>query len=217
VSLLDRFLARIAPINIGDGTLTAIVTAITAPGEIIDTLARESDTHAPWGKALDPDDAPAPVLPWLALLPGVKLQPGDTEAQQRYRIRQAAGLYRCTPRAIVEELQLVLLDASTKTVLLGFHTPDQWHYTIGTLTSETPDPDAVARAVDAQNPVGMIATVVSTDDWTWFVLAPDLVAHREVLDGVDSYVIGTSEYPTWQSVIDAFSTWQHLIDNDPDL
>lgn len=214
-----RFYDRVAPIAEGDQDrgypLLRLIVAIMRPGELWYYLARETDTHRAWGKALDPDYAPRGLLRWLALFPGVTLQPGDIEAQQRYRIRQAAGLYRGTPRAVVEELQLVL--AGTRTVLLGWHTPDQWHYTIGTLAAETSDTAAVQRAVEAQEPPGMTGTAVTTEAWTWFVLAPSLIAHRELVDGEDSYVIDTPEYPTWQSVIDAFSTWQRLIDNDPDL
>jgi hypothetical protein len=91
---------------------------------------------------------------------GVEFPPSAiTDAEKRYRILQAAGRYRATPRAVIEELQLVL--TGTKTVYLGYHTPDQWHYAVATLDSETPDPDAVERAVLAQKPVGMLAEIVS--------------------------------------------------------
>lgn len=212
-----RFYARLAPITEGDADrghpLQRLVVAIMRAGELLYYLARESDTHAPWGKALDPDYAPSALLRWLALFPGVTLQPGDTDGEQRYRIKQAAGLYKSTPRAVIEELQLVL--TGTRTVLLGWHAPDQWHYLVATLAAETPDPAAVARAVEAQEPAGMVAAAVMTDDWSWFVLAPSLIAHREIVDGQDSYVIAAPEYPTWQSVLDAFATWQDLIDNTP--
>lgn len=215
MSLASRFLTRVAPINVGDSTLGELVAAITAPGEVMETIASGSASHGPWGKAVDPDEAPASLLRWLKLFPGVTFQPGDTESVQRYRIKQAAGDYQATPRAIIEELQLIL--SGTKTVYLGFHAPDQWHYLVGVITSEAPSGSAVAAAVERQEPAGMNGFDVYLSGWTWFTLAPDLVAHRETIDGEDSYVVDAPEYPTWQSVVDHFSTWQHLVDNDPDL
>lgn len=213
MSLASRFLARVAPINIGDLTLTKIVNAVTAAGEVFETIARADATHSAWGKAMDPDVAPAVLLPWLAQFAGVQLLPGDTEEQQRYRIKQAAGFYQGTPRALVEELQLFL--TGTRTVLLGFHTPDQWHYLVGVITSEAPSSLAVSQAIGRQNPAGMRWDEVFTSDWSSFVLAPDLIAHREIVDGEDSYVIGIPEYPTCQSVLDSFATCQDLLDNNP--
>lgn len=213
-----RYFARLEPVAYADtengGVLEALAAALTAPREVLE-VAHQDDAHEhPWGALLDPDATPAVLLDWLAVFAGIELPPSAlTEAEKRYRIKQAAGRYRGTPRAVVEELQLVL--TGTKTVLLGFHAPDEWHYIVGTIDTETPDPAAVIRAVSAQKPVGMIVETVMTGDWSSFVLAPDLVAHRETIDGVDTYVIGTPEYPTCQSVLDAFATCQDLLDNNP--
>lgn len=213
MSLLSRALARFAPINVGDGTLTALITAIMRPGEFFETLSQQTDAHGPWAIIFDPYEAPASILSWLQQIPGIRRVPADTEAQQRARIAAAAGYYRCTPRAAVEELQLVL--AGTKTVLIGLHVPDEWHYMIGTLATETPDAAAVERAVVAQKPVGMIVEIVTTATWTWFVLAPTLIGTRTTVDGVDTYAIGIPAYPTWQDVIDHFTTWTDVINDTP--
>jgi hypothetical protein len=217
VSLLDRFMGEraIAAIDVGDGTLGKLVAAITAPGELLWSVVRGDGSHGPWDRVMDPDTCPAVLLPWLAQFAGVELLPDDTEAQQRYRIRQAAGFYQGTPRALVEELQLVL--SGTRTVLLGFHNGDHWHYAVGTLDDETPDAGVVAAAVARQNPAGMVWEHLLTSDWSYFVIAPDLIAHRETVDGVDSYVISDPTFPDYQSLVDTFSDYQHLLDNDPDL
>lgn len=217
----ERYYGRLEPVAYDDpdsgGIVQKLAAVFMAPREVFEFIYG-TDTYDPWGQLLDPDTCPSELLDWLAVFAGVDLPPSAlTDDEKRYRIKQAAGRYRCTPRAVVEELQLVL--TGTKTVYVGFHSqaPREWNYAVATIASETPDAAAVDRAVQAQKPVGMIATAVTTDVWSWFVLGPDLVGQRAVLDGVDTYVIGAAEYPLWADVEARFSTWQHLTDNDPDL
>jgi hypothetical protein len=214
MSAAARFLARLEPIAYDDdGTLENLATAFMAPIEIGE-VARDTDTLVAWESLFDPDECPTELLDWLAIYNGVVLPAlALTAAEKRYRIKQAAGRYRGTPRATAEEIQLVL--TGTKTVLFSYRIDgDQWRYAIATIDAETPDEAAVERAVIAQKPAGMLVTRLLTSDWSWMVLAPTLVAER---DDDDNYTLGTPAYPTWQSVLDAFSDWQHLLDNDPDL
>jgi hypothetical protein len=218
VRAADRYYRRLEPIAYDDANqgyvLRALATAVMAPREVLEVVRADDDHEIPWGAALDPDAVPAELLDWLGVFAGVELPPSALgDAEKRYRIKQAAGRYRGTPRAVIEELQLVL--TGTRTVYVGFFTPDQWHYAVGTLAAETLDVDAVDRAVQAQKPVGMLATAVTTDDWVWLFLAPTVVGTRAIVDGVDSYVVTAPDYPTWQDVIDHFTTWQDVIDNTP--
>lgn len=215
-----RFFARLEPVAYDDanqgGVLQAIATALMAPREVFGVARADEDHEHPWGALLDPDSCPVELLPWLAIFAGTTLPASAlSESEKRHRIKAASGMYRATPRATVEELQLVL--TGTKTVYIGFHTPDEWHYTVGTLAAETPDTAAGERAVQAQKPAGMVADYVTSDTWIWLFLAPTVIGARAMVDGVDSYVLSAPEYATWQDVIDAFSDWQHVIDNDPDL
>jgi hypothetical protein len=214
MTVADRLYARLAPIAYDDdGTLADLCAAWMAPVEITD-ISRDTGTLTAWEALWDPDACPAELLDWLAIANGVELPPSAlTAAEKRTRIKQAAGRYRGTPRALAEEVQLALTGA--KTVLMAFQTPDRWSYLVGTIDAETPDPAAVDAAIERQNPAFTLWERVLTSDWSWFVIAPTLVAKRSVIDGHDVYVIAAPEYPTWQSVLDAFATWQDLIDNTP--
>lgn len=192
------------------GFWTQQLEGTVVPIESVSWGARTTRDYIAWGMALDPDAAPDGLLDWLATYAGTVLPPSAlTTGEKRYRILQSAGRYRGTPRAVIEELQLHL--TGSKTVYVGFHTPDEWHYSIATIDSETPDAAAVERAVLAQKPVGMLVDVFTTAVWSSFVLGPTLIGYR---DG-DGYQIGTPEYPTCQSVLDSFATCQDLLDNDP--
>jgi len=218
VSASARLFARLAPLAYDDANhgnvLAALAAALASPREVFSDMVRDDATHIAWGAVLDPDACPAELLDWLGIFAGVELPPSaTTEAEKRYRIKQAAGRYRGTPRAVIEELQLVL--TGTKTVYLGFQDGDQWHYTVGTISGETPDTAAADRAIQAQKPVGMIATRVLTSTWSCLVLGPNLIGQRATVDGEDSYVIGTPTYPTCQSVVDHFFTAADLLANNP--
>jgi hypothetical protein len=217
VSASARMFARLAPLAYDDANhgnvLAALATALTAPREVFSDAIRDDATHIAWGAVLDPDACPVDLLDWLGIFAGVELPASAlSEAEKRYRIKQAAGRYRGTPRAVMEELQLVL--TGTKTVYLGFQDPDQWHYTVGTLTSETPDTAAADRAILEQKPVGMIASR-ATGTWTWLFVGPTLVANRQVVGGVDSYVITAPTYTSWTDIATHFTTWTDVVNDTP--
>jgi phage tail P2-like protein len=208
VTAASRFYARLEPIAFDDdGTLQDLATALMSPVEIAE-VSRDSDDGllVAWEALWDPDACPAELLDWLAVANGVILPPSALTAdEKRYRIKQAAGRYRGTPRALVEEIQLVL--TGDKTVLLGYQNGDEWHYAVGTIAAETPDENAVDAAIARQNPAFMIPERILTSDWTWLVLAPTLIAVS--VDGV--YTISTPTYPTWTSVTSAFTDWTDLV------
>jgi phage tail P2-like protein len=210
VSAAARLYARLEPIAYDDdGTLQDLTTALMAPVEIAE-IARDTDTLVAWEALWDPDECPAELLDWLAIANGVILPPSAlTTAEKRYRIKQAAGRYRGTPRALVEEVQLVL--TGTKTVYMAFKTADRWTYAVGTIDAETPDEDAVEAAIERQNPAFMLWERLLTSDWSWMVLAPTLIGTRATVDGVDTYTIGAAPYPTWTSVASAFTDWTDLV------
>lgn len=161
--LYDR-LAPVATYDPENGNIVrAIAEVLAEPQELVDQVARDTDTHLAWQAALDPDVTPDEFLPWLAQFAGTQLLPSDTAEQQRERIKSAAGFHRGTPRAIREEVQLTL--TGTKFVnLLQRVGGDMWAITVVTRTTETPDPAATERAARAQKPAGMLMTFVVTDE-----------------------------------------------------
>lgn len=204
-----RFYRRLEPLAYDDANqdnaLKNLASAWMAPVEIGE-IARDSGTHIAWSALRDPDACPADLLDWLAVDQGIVLPASAlTVAEKRYRINQAAGRYRGTPRGLVEEIQLTL--TGSKTVLLGYFDGDQWHYAVGTIAAETPDTAAVERAIAAQNPAFMLWQHVLTSAWSWFVLAPTLIAERVG----DVYTLGAPDYPTWTSVGAAFTDWTDLV------
>lgn len=163
----DRLYERLAPVatyDVENGMVVqAIAETLAAPQQIVEDLARDSDTQLAWQAALDPDTCPAIMLPWLAQFAGVTLQPGDDEAGQRARITQAAGFYRGTNRAIRENVQATLTGSKGVTILERV-SGNRWATTIVTRASETPDPAATTRAALSQKPTGFIFTVVTSDE-----------------------------------------------------
>lgn len=205
-----RLYARFEPLAYDDANqgnaFKDLTSALAAPVEIGE-ITRDAGAHIAWSALRDPDFCPEALLDWLAVDQGIVLpQSALTANEKRYRIKQAAGRYRGTPRALAEEIQLEL--AGSKTVLLSYQVGDEWHYLVGTIDSETSDSALVEAAIARQNPAFMLGDYVSTSTWSWFVLAPTLIAERDV-DG--EYTLGTPDYPTWTSVTSAFTDWTDLV------
>ncbi|MDA0184127.1 phage tail protein [Solirubrobacter phytolaccae] len=208
-----RFYARLAPLegDDGDGTLENLSVAFMHPVEIAE-ISRDQGELIAWEALWDPDTCPEDLLDWLAIANGIVLPPSAiTPADKRYRIKQAAGRYRGTPRALVEEVQLEL--TGTKTVIMAFQSPDRWSYAVGTIDAETSDTAAIDAAIERQNPAFTLWSRALTSEWSYLVLGPTLIATRVG----DEYTIGTPTYPDYASIVAAFSDYQHLEDNDPDL
>lgn len=164
--LYDR-LTPVATYDADNGYVVRSIAETLADSQaIVDQVARDSDTHLAWQAALDPDATPAEMLPWLAQFAGTRLLPADSEQQQRDRIKQAAGFYRGTVRAIREEVQRTLIDTLYVRILERVG-GDPWAITVITRTGETPDPAASERAALAQKPAGMILTFVVSDAPVW--------------------------------------------------
>lgn len=162
----ERLYRRLAPLAKpdpdNDYALLAVATALAEPSQIIEDVARDTATHEAWTMVMDPDAAPDWALPWLAQLGGTILEPGDTVAQQRERISNAAGFYRGTARAIREATQRTLTGDRTVQVLERT-SGNRWAMTVLVRTSETPDPDAAERDARSQKPAGVDLTFVVSD------------------------------------------------------
>lgn len=167
----DRLYERLAPLATYDAengdVVLALAETLALPQQVVDDVARDTDTQLAWQPALDPDTCPADWLPWLAQFPGVTLLPSDlTTDQKRAKIKQAAGFYRGTPRAITEAVRATLTGTQSVTILQQVG-GDQWALTVLTRTAETPDAAAAERAARSQKPAGIILTYVESDDPIW--------------------------------------------------
>lgn len=104
---------------------------------------------------VDPDQADAAWLPWLAQLVGVHFDYLLTEAQKRERIRAAIGGVRAgTKAAIIQAAQAVLTGTKTvyvypfSNVVSGINAGTQWEVLILTLSAETVS-DVITAVVNA--------------------------------------------------------------------
>lgn len=187
----DKVYNRLAPYHAVDTAngdiLRHIVDALTHPTATVFDVSRQTLATPAWGKALDPDETPAEWLPWLAQIPGVKLLPGDTEAQQRLRIKAAAGFYRGTTRAIIEEVQAYLTGTRQVYVVapVGDH---EWTLEVGTLTTETPFASDADNAVARQTPAWVLGSFGTQPALSLLAWMATVAAHRETIDGIDTYV-----------------------------
>ena len=162
MSVLSRFLARLAPINVGDSTLAGLAHAITTPGELLDLIVREDDDFSSWGRVMDPAAVPAQLLPWLAQFAGVQLLPSDTEQQQRDRITAAAGFKRGTAASMAAEVALTLTGSKYVSILQQVG-GNRWAMTLITLSAETSSAATTYAAALRQKPAGVNLThVVAT-------------------------------------------------------
>lgn len=206
---------RLAPYVLTDlangAVLQKIVHAYAHPTADIWTLTSGTNGQPGYADAGDPDRAPGWLLPWLAQFPGVKLKPSDTEAQQRARISQAAGFYRGTGRAIIEEIQHLL--TGTKKVFLVERTDGPWTLAAGIPTAEVPGDvtlTGLQAAMDAQTAVWTVGDAYIIGDDTLLEEEATLIAHRETIDGVDTYVQDfTGEtIGAWEAAASTLGTWE---------
>jgi len=133
-----------------DYPLLHFVAVLVAPLEPIYEIVRERDDSPPWGVLFDVDECPAWALLFLSQFPGVLLEPGMTEEQQRDEIRAPTGWKRGQPEAIRIAGQRTL--TGTKRIVVRPRTPVPGVHYIRTLKSETPDEERTRAALRAALP-----------------------------------------------------------------
>jgi hypothetical protein len=144
-----------------------LCSAIGAMLQGADQIIEDDDTYPGWARLLDPAVCPAQWLPWLAWLYGVTLVPGASEAQQRATITDLPPHQRGTTAALVAAAQQYLTGA--RDCFVAERDGGAYRLTIVTHTSETPDPDAVLRALldPRVKPAGLLLTYVVTAGEAW--------------------------------------------------
>jgi hypothetical protein len=161
----EAALARLAPIDIGDATLSYIVEALNLHKIEIDQVVPDTDTHITWARILDPATCPTWALGWLAQFVGVRLLPMDTEQQQRDRISQAAGLRRTTDLAMQQEVARTLTDPNpARVIVLNRVSGNPWAQTVKVPTSICPDVAASTAAALRQKRAGVVLTFIASNE-----------------------------------------------------
>lgn len=181
----------------GDATngapLRSLATALGTLLQVVVDLSEDTPQGPGWSAIMDVDGAPTFALPWLAQLVGVRLPAGETDAQQRDRIRNAEGFKRGTPAAMVSAAQRLL--TGTKTVFFRERDGGAYRLSVWTRLSETADPAAVEAALREQKPAGIILTYAAIADWTL----------QDVYD----------TFATFQDIYTTYATLQGLALNAP--
>jgi hypothetical protein len=83
-----------------DWALLLVVEAFMLQQEPVEQVVRHRDGRVGWETALDPDNAPAETLGWLAQWVGARLEPKWSVAAQRVAIKKPVSWRRGTPEAI---------------------------------------------------------------------------------------------------------------------
>jgi Phage tail protein (Tail_P2_I) len=142
----------------------ALATALERVAQIYDP-----DDGPPGSPLVDVDRCPDWALPWLAQLVGVVLPPGVDAATARVLISDVAGWRRGTPAALRAAAGLHLTGDKSVYFRERDATGADPPYTLEvvTLTSETPEPDAVLAALLAQKPGGIVLTYRTVTGWDY--------------------------------------------------
>jgi hypothetical protein len=153
--------------DLGWPLLRYLALVLDQAGEFADTAAAIDYVPLDEGGAagdvsllVDPDNAPASWLPWMAQLVGVRLDPALSEAARRDAIRFAPAGWRAGSRGALADAARSAL-TGTRNVRVYDHTDagsdlgaaGMWHVAVATLAAETPSAQAVLDAINAQHAV----------------------------------------------------------------
>lgn len=139
----------------------ALGTGLEQVGQVFDP---DGDVP-PLAPLFDVRLCPAWALPWLAQLVGVALPAGVSADDARVIISDVAGFARGTPASLRAAAGLFL--TGHKTVYFRERDGDPYVLEVITVTSETPDPDAVLAAILAQKPGGIVVNYRQVDAWDY--------------------------------------------------
>src|SRR5262249_13772648 len=154
----------------------------------------------PFETLLDPARCPPWALPWLAQLVGLRLPTTLSVPDQRAFISALASHNRGTPAALEAAAGLFL--TGNKTVYFPERDPTgtdpAYTLEVVTLDNETPDPAAVAAALQAQKPGGIILNYRHILGWDYQQMTAQ----------------GVTEGWKYSSLGPIFPTYRDLTNND---
>ena len=154
--------------------------AICRKFQTLEDVIRDTDLGPGWSHVLDVDRAPAAWLPWLSQFVGVRLIPGETEAQNRDRIKRRDGLKRGTVNAMRAAVEDTL--TGTKHVILNERNGSAYRLSVRTLGTETPDPTKTLAAALSQKPAGIVLDYGTYTGPTYDVVRANFDTYQQVKD-----------------------------------
>jgi Phage tail protein (Tail_P2_I) len=126
----------------------------------------EDEDVSPWQPLFDIDLCPDFALPWLAQIVGVRLPTSITGDEAREYIRALSFEEVGKPSAIRAAVGIYL--TGSKTVYFRERDEgDPYALEVVTVDSETPDPSAVQRALEASVPAGIIIRYRAVVGWDY--------------------------------------------------
>lgn len=135
--------------------LLTFLDANTQTLQYIEDIVRDDAEGRPgWSILVDIDRAPADAYGFLGQFVGVQLLVGLDDVSQNLRIRTTSGQRRGTPDAIKGAAQQLL--TGTRRVDLFERESSPYRLRVRTFAAETPNPTAVAAALAAEKPAGLV-------------------------------------------------------------
>lgn len=127
--------------------------ALASGNQIVDDLARDTDTSPGWSSIVDLARVPDDFVAWLGQFVGVIARVGETTSALRDEITSRPRTKRGTPATMIAAAQTALL--GSKRVKLTERDTSPYHFLLRTYTVQTPNTQAVVDAVNAVKPGGV--------------------------------------------------------------
>ncbi len=172
-----------------DWALLILCNAIGVMFQEVEDLARDTPDGPGWSPLLDLSRCPEEALPWLSQFVGVRLQPDDSDAEDRARIAATDGWRRGTPAALIASAQATL--TGNQVVNLYERQGDPYALLVQTLTYETPDQAATLAAILAQKPGGLVLTYAAIPGQTY----------TSFKSGNATYAVAKGKYATYRGLL----------------
>lgn len=171
MAILDDLLDGLAPIMTPALNIYCQAIAAMFPGEAywLDWTDDDDVEHPGWSIIFDVDNCPSEALPYLAQIVGETLPVTLTDEEARRQIRTQPNRRRGTRDGITAAARATLSDPDNATVVFiersSSASPSLPAYglTVGTLTSQTPDPDATEAAIRSNLPGGILLEFIVSD------------------------------------------------------
>lgn len=154
----------------GPGDLRLVIEALSRPSQQTYDVVRPRTDRDGWDIALDPDEAPASFLRWLAQWVGVEPKPEMSEQQLRDEIREPTGWKRGQPEALrvsVRSTLIPVVEGEDLLVIIHPNVPEVGRHYVRTLLSQTPEPDRTEAVLRAKLPWWQRLDYEAMTDPTW--------------------------------------------------